>query len=89
MADVGSCAPDDTNPDDCSEDPASSSAAFAVGPGDHEITIQAIDSPFGSGAAFLRADANPALDHLTCYRIKPEDGTSGSERSFSGISSAR
>jgi hypothetical protein len=69
----GSCAPDPTNPDDCSQDPASSSAAFALGAGDHEITIQAIASPFGAGAAYLRADANPTLDHMTCYRIRPED----------------
>jgi hypothetical protein len=71
VAIAGSCMPDSTNPDDCLEDPASSSAAFALGPGDHEITIQAVASPFGAGAAFLRADANEALDHLTCYRIEP------------------
>lgn len=69
----GSCAPDETNPDDCSEDPASSSAAFALGAGDHEITVQAIASPFGSGVGFLRADANAALDHMTCYKIKPDE----------------
>jgi hypothetical protein len=46
VASDGSCAPDATNPDDCSEDPASSSAAFAVGPGDHEsCALQLAETP--------------------------------------------
>ena len=69
----GSCVPNATDPDDCSSDPSSSSAAFALEPGQHQITIQAVASPFGGGAAFLRADANPGLDHLTCYRIRSRD----------------
>jgi hypothetical protein len=40
---------------------------FNLGPGPHSITIRAVTSPFGSGAAYFRVDAK--REHLVCYRI--------------------
>ncbi len=37
-----------------------SSRSYLLGGGDHSITIRASSSPFGAGAAFFSASANPA-----------------------------
>ena len=41
----------------CLLDPNFSHAVFALGAGDHSLTIDALDSPFGGGAAYFRVDA--------------------------------
>ncbi|MCI5130422.1 MAG: hypothetical protein D3904_02610 [Candidatus Electrothrix sp. EH2] len=53
----GSCGSD---PEVCvTEDPLASYSAFYLGAGLHEITIQAISSPYGGGAAYFRIDSGP------------------------------
>lgn len=49
---VGACGSDD--PDITSADPTFSSAAIALAPGNHSITIRPTVSPFGGGAAYFR-----------------------------------
>jgi hypothetical protein len=63
---------------DCGEDPeicvvssSASHATFNLSAGPHEITIQAIDSPFDLGAAYFRVDA---FDHLVCYKVQSTRG---------------
>jgi len=53
LANPDSCGSD---PDVCVGDSTVSHHVFVVGPGDHEITIQAISSPYGGGAAYFRID---------------------------------
>lgn len=45
-----------TAPDPCWADPLASKGTFVLGRGRHSITIQVIDSPFGSGNAWFRVD---------------------------------
>jgi hypothetical protein len=62
------------NPDPCLIDPLVSHGVFPLEPGPHEITIEAIASPFGGGAAYFRVDAAEAkLDHFLCYKVKPQE----------------
>jgi hypothetical protein len=76
------------DPDPCILDPLVSHGVFSLEPGPHEITIQAIASPFGAGAAYFRIDAAEAkLDHFLCYKIekhgkgdKKKDGEMDKER---------
>jgi hypothetical protein len=44
------------DPVPCLADPNISSATFMLGPGNHSLTIEAVLSPYGSGAAYFRAD---------------------------------
>lgn len=41
----------------CLADPLMSHAVFALAPGNHQLTINVLDSPFGGGAAFFQAQA--------------------------------
>lgn len=41
----------------CALDPNFSHSTFLLGAGDHSLTIDALDSPFGGGAAYFRIDA--------------------------------
>lgn len=70
---TGACGPD---PDPCFADPGVSTGVFWVGPGAHSITIKAIASPFGSGAAYFKVEPGMThtLDHYLCYDVKPEKG---------------
>jgi|SRR6185295_1333149 len=65
VAASGDCGND---PEICAVSPAVSHAAFNLSAGAHEITIQAIESPYDSGAAYFRVDA---FDHLVCYKVQP------------------
>jgi hypothetical protein len=56
-----------SDPVPCLADPTVSHGVFNLGPGPHSITMRAVTSPFGSGAAYFRVDAK--RDHLICYRI--------------------
>ena len=56
----GSCVPNETNPDDCLNDPLTSSGIFALAAGNHSITITPSVSPFGGGAAYFRVDTAAA-----------------------------
>lgn len=51
----GSCA----DPDVCFTDPTYSHGSFAVGAGNHSITIVTTVSPYGGGGAWLRAISSP------------------------------
>jgi len=48
---------DGSDPAACSMDPNFSSGVFSLGAGDHSLTIDALDSPFGGGAAYFRVDS--------------------------------
>jgi hypothetical protein len=65
VAAAGACSDD---PELCVVSSAVSHAIFNLGAGAHEITIRAIDSPYGAGAAYFRVDA---FDHLVCYKVQP------------------
>ena len=56
-----------SDPVPCLADPTVSHGVFDLGPGAHSITIKAINSPFGTGAAYFRVDLK--RDHLLCYRL--------------------
>jgi hypothetical protein len=56
-----------SDPVPCLADPTMSHGVFNLGPGPHSITIKAVTSPFGTGAAYFRVDAK--REHLICYRI--------------------
>jgi hypothetical protein len=60
-----------SDPAVCVNDPAVSHRAFNLGPGPHSITIKAVTSPFGAGAAYFRVD--PKRDHFLCYRVQDHD----------------
>lgn len=47
---------DGSDPAACALDPNFSHASFDLGVGDHSLTINALDSPFGGGAAYFRVD---------------------------------
>jgi hypothetical protein len=71
---IGSTSAVPTNPASCGSDPVPcladptmSHGVFNLGPGPHSITIRAVTSPFGAGAAYFRVDAK--REHLVCYRI--------------------
>ncbi len=65
----GDCGPD---PDPCFADPLVSKGTFTVGPGPHSLTIKAVASPFGAGAAYFKVEpAKNQLDHYLCYEVKP------------------
>ena len=53
VAVAGSCGSD---PAVCLPDPLSSSGTFALGAGDHSVSLIAAVSPFGAGAAYFRVD---------------------------------
>jgi hypothetical protein len=61
-ANTGDCG---ANPDPCFATAAVSQGSFNLGPGNHSITIQAIDSPFGGGAAYFRVIPAPSVCTLT------------------------
>jgi len=65
-ATTGSCGDD---PDPCLLDPQVSHGVFWVAPGAHSLTIKAIASPFGGGAAYFKLDS-PQADHYLCYDVK-------------------
>ncbi len=67
----GDCGDD---PELCLLDPLASNGIFSVGPGLHEITIKALVSPAGVGAAYFRVDvAKRKLDHMLCYEVEAHD----------------
>ncbi len=70
---VGECGTSD--PDIAFADPTFSHGSFQVGGGNHAITIQAIDSPFGSGGAFLRADLSAFK--VVNFGLRPSKATIG------------
>ena len=51
---------DGSDPAACSMDPNFSSGVFSLGAGDHSLTIDALDSPFGGGAAYFSVDSAAA-----------------------------
>jgi hypothetical protein len=59
-----------SDPAVCLTDPTVSHGVFDLGPGPHSITIKALTSPFGAGAAYFRIDNK--RDHFLCYRIIDE-----------------
>jgi hypothetical protein len=68
----GTC---NTDPEVCFADPLSSSATFNLGPGDHSITINAVVTEFGSGAAYFRVDGDQVQEgdfatHYVVYSIR-------------------
>lgn len=67
FVDLGYACGDD--PAICALDPNFSHAVFSLGAGDHSLSIDALDSPFGGGAAYFRVD--PQLAAV------PEPGTIG------------
>ncbi|MFQ5440467.1 MAG: hypothetical protein ACE5DL_03290 [Nitrosopumilaceae archaeon] len=58
VATGGECAPNETDPVDCLADANSSSGMVELGQGDHSITIQPTESPFGSGAAYFMVETH-------------------------------
>lgn len=59
-----------SDPVPCLADPTVSHGVFNLGPGAHSITIKAVASPYGGGAAYFRVDVKQ--EHLVCYRITPQ-----------------
>ena len=48
------------DPATCALDPNFSHGVFSLAAGGHALTIDAVDSPFGGGAAYFRVDPQPA-----------------------------
>ena len=57
------------DPDPCYANPAMSHGVFYVGPGARSLTIKAVNSPFGAGAAYFKIET-AAPDHYLCYDVK-------------------
>jgi hypothetical protein len=57
--------PGTTDPDVAYADPGYSKGLYALGAGNHSVTFQAVQSPFGSGGAYFRADVVPEPGTLT------------------------
>lgn len=63
-----------SDPDAAFADPSYSSATFVLGAGTHSLAVQALNNPFGGGAAFLRVDSIPVIASPDTYATT-EDAT--------------
>lgn len=59
-----------SDPVPCLTEPTVSHGVFDLGPGAHSITIKALASPFGGGAAYFRLDSK--REHFVCYGVRDE-----------------